>query len=250
VWLTQYFGREVYRFDPVSAEVCTYSVGAPSHYVVAGSAPSGMVWLGNWSNDRIYRLDPARGRATWWQITGANATPVGLALDDGGNLWWADSSQGILASLEPDSGRMTTYDLPLGSTPQMIVLYGKRVWYTDEDGGSLGALDPARAPGSTATLVSETLSLTPACRSLGPGTTAPVATQTGTLAWTSGTLEPALDEGGFTVYELPEGSSPYDLAPTNGFMWVTDRGRQKLLRLEVPDAHTCYLPMVFKPVSP
>ena len=243
VWLTQYFGRAVYRFDPASTEVCTYTVGAPSHYVLARD---GWVWLGNWSYDRIYHLDPDEGQATWWQIPGANATPVGLALDDGGNLWWADSSQGILARLEPDLGRMTSYTLPLGTKPVMIALRGGRVWYTEYGEGTVGVLDPAKASGATATLASGTASLAPSCRTLGQGTTAPVQSESGTLTWTAGDLEPSLDAGGFTIYALPPGSSPWDIAASGEFVWATDPGRAKLIRLEVPEVETVYifLPLV------
>jgi streptogramin lyase len=132
----------------------------------------------------------------------------------------------------------------------MIVVRDESVWYTEEDQGTLGVLDPAQASGTTATLVSGALDVTPACSNLGAGTTATLPTQTGTLAWTSGTLEPRIDTGGFAVYELPAGSSPYGLAAGEDFLWVADRGRQKLLRIALPDTHTLYLPMVLQPVTP
>jgi streptogramin lyase len=243
VWLTQYFGREVYRFDPATTELCAYGLGAPSYYVLAGDGP---VWLGQWSNDRIYRLDPAGGQATWWQIPGDNAWPVGLAPDSAGALWWADKDLGVLARLEPDQNRLTTYSPPLGGEPQMVALRQGRLWYTESGAGTVGVLDPALASGTTVTVTSGSTPLEPECASLGAGTTLPVETVTGNLDWGTQSLEPSVDAGGWTVYELPAGGSPFGIAGSGGYVWVADQGRQKLMRFEAPETTFVFLPFVAK----
>jgi streptogramin lyase len=149
----------------------------------------------------------------------------------------------MLARLDPALGTMITYALPLGTAPQMITLHHGRVWYSEKDQGTLGVLNPALAAGTTTSLASISHPLESTCRSLGAGTTATVERETGALAWVEGALEPILDAGGFAVYELPAGSSPYGLAGSAGVLWAADPGRMKLLRLQLPQIKTVFLPL-------
>jgi len=94
------------------------------------------VWVGNWSNHRIYRLDASADPAPlrWWQLPEA-ARPQGLALDGDGCLWWADPGLHALARLSPASNQVVTCTLPAGAAPQMLALSGDSLWYTENISG-------------------------------------------------------------------------------------------------------------------
>jgi streptogramin lyase len=232
VWMTEFFGAasKLYRFDPGVTELCTYTLpgSSYSYYVLHDE---GQLWLGNWSLDRIYRIDIVSNQATWWQIGDSSARPTGLGLDQDDNLWWADPGLGALIRLEPGLDRMTSYGLPLGTTPRVLETSPEGVWYTEDSAGTVGLLDPAVAAGTTTTLTTGSGSVVSECSIWGPGTTSLASISTDSLIWASGTVTTVVDGGGWTVYELATGASPYGIADAGAYLWASDQGRQKLLRL-------------------
>lgn len=229
VWLTEWFGygSNLYRFDPGTTELCTYtmSLGSYSYYTLYDG---GYLWLGHWGQGRIYRVNPAGGGATYWPVAGAE--PVGLALDGEGNLWWADGGLAALGRLNPTTNEVTIFALPVGSAPQMIALHGNEVWYTESGAGTVGVLDPANAAGTTTTVAPISTPVSEACVAAGAGTASAVSTRGGNLDWTSGSATPATAPAGWQIYELSAGAEPYGIASTSGHLWIGDRGNQKLLR--------------------
>jgi streptogramin lyase len=239
LWMTEWVGAgsNLYRFDPVATELCTYTLpsNSRSYYLLHDQ---GQLWLRNWDQYRIYRLDIASGQADWWQwdLGQSNAEPTGLALDDDGNLWWADAELGALARLEPDLDRMTVYTLPVGTRPHMLETGPGGVWYTEGVSGTVGLLAPASAASATTTLSTGSGSVTAECSSWDPSTTSPAFISAGTLSWTPGSVTTLVDAAGWTVYQLATGASPYGIAGSGGYVWAADQGRQKLLRLSAPIA--------------
>jgi streptogramin lyase len=209
--------------------------------------------LRNWDRYRIYRIDIASNQASWWEwaLGPSNAEPAGLALDGAGNLWWADPGLGALARLESDTGQMTSYTLPVGTTPRMLEVGSGGVWYTEGTSGTVGFLDPTSAANATSTLSTGSGSVTAECATWGAGTTSSAFISTGTLSWTPGSLTTLVDGGGWTVYELAAGARPYGIADSGGCVWATDQGRQKLVRLDAvgPRFHV-FLPLVLRNVTP
>jgi streptogramin lyase len=244
VWSTDFAEGKLYRFTPSTTEVCTYPVpdAGVSDYIVADG---GDLWLADWSNDRILRLQPAAGVFTRWQLMG-DAYPQGLALQANGNLWWADEDLQMLARLEPGSDRLTAYTLPAGTTPEMIALSGGKVWYTESMSGTVGVLDPTSASGATSALVRTTTPVTPVCTNLGAGTSANVTISTRTIEWTPAVYTRTVNSGGWTVYELPTGALPWGIAAGNGDVWVVDQGRRKLAHLLTSVTRYFYLPLIIR----
>jgi streptogramin lyase len=228
VWLTEWFGygSNLYRFDPATTELCTYtiSLGSYSYYTLYDN---GTLWLGHWGLGRIYRVNPA-GSATYWQITGAE--PVGLALDGEGNLWWADEGLAALGRLNPTTNEVTLFALPVGTAPQMVAVNGNEVWYTESGAGTVGELDPASAAGTTTTVAPKSTPVTHVCAGAAAGATSSVSTRGGSLDWAPGTATPATAPAGWQIYELSASADPYGIATTGGYLWVSDKGNRKLLR--------------------
>jgi streptogramin lyase len=247
VWVTDSFEPQVHRFDPAAKQLCTYAVpdAGISDYIVADG---GYIWLGDWWLSRLLRLNPATNEFTIWALPDG-AFPEGVAVDESEHVWAADSGLRRLVELQPETNQLTTYMLPAGAWPEMLVPHKGLVWYTEDDSGTVGVLDPATAHGTTTTVTSTTQSATPACDNLGPGTSAPLVTSTGSVSWTSTVVTTVVDSDGWTIYELEPGSSPWGIAVVQDDVFVVDEGRQKLLRLSVKgteEKHRVYLPLVLK----
>ena len=254
VWFSQWFGTQVYRFDPVSTQVCTYTLplGAYSEYIIYDG---GYLWLANWFQDLIYRLDAANDLVVYWEIEGTSVWPLGLGIDAEGNLWWADSGLDRLARLDPGTNNMTTYDPPEGTEPQMLTIRPEGVWYTEYTGGvggTFGLLRPDEAAGTSLGLSkSQTLNIPPVCgnEGLGSGDESAAVTRTGGMSWATTDYVPAVDENGWTIYQVPAGltsEGPYGIADSGSFLWVGDRGREKLIRFATSVEYRIFLPIVLK----
>jgi hypothetical protein len=116
-------------------------------------------------------------------------------------------------------------------------------------------LDPSRTEGSPAEVVSGTLTAEVQCEVLGPGDTGEVTVRSGVLDWTGSAASAVADENGWLIYGMPLGSSPYGVAESQGYLWASDPGRQKLVRFPLSSAEeawTVYLPLVVRggPPSP
>jgi streptogramin lyase len=247
IWVTDSFEPLVHRFEPDTRQLCTYLVpdAGISDYIVAHG---GYIWLGDWWLSRLLRLDPTTDEFTIWELP-EGAFPEGVAVDESGHVWAADSELSVLVELQPEINRLTTHMLPAGIWPEMLVPHKGLVWYTEDYSGTVGVLDPATANGTTTTVTSTTESVTPACNNLGPGTSAPLVTSTGSASWASTALTTVLDSDGWTIYALEQGSSPWGIAVVQDDLFVVDEGRQKLLRLSVKgteEKHRLYLPLVLK----
>jgi streptogramin lyase len=240
VWLSEWFGTgsKLYRFTPPSlgsTELCTYTLpgGAWSYYAIV---EAGDVWLMNWWKNQLVRFTPASGAVKRWDIGEVSAERQGMAVGADGHLWWADRPAARLSRLDPETNEVTSYALPVGTTPQMVELRGGQIWYSEGDAGTVGILDPASAESSTTTVaVQAATAAAPVCSALGPGSSTSVSIDTGTLEWTTAAVSPVLDAGGWAVYELPAGAEPFGLAASGLHEWTTDRGRQKLARLATVD---------------
>jgi len=249
VWMTESFGSDsmIYRFNPSTKELCGYELpgGSASYYILYDD---GYLWLANSSNDSIIRYQISAKQATRWLI-GESAAPKGIALDDGGDFWWADSELGALARLEVDINRMLLYTPPIGTRPWSVISRGSFTWYTENLADTVGYLDPAAASASGKTLTSSNIDATESCTNLGSGTTSSITSSSGTLSWSQQDATLAVDQDGWKIYQLPNENPdplPYDLSASGGAVYVTDQGRQKLLRFPEQYELRLYLPFLNK----
>lgn len=225
------FPQVLYRIDLPIREVCTYTFSSRSEYVFHDA---GDIWMGDWANDRIGKLDPVSDQYTYWQLpVSYNSWPGGMVMDASGQLWWADHDSGTdaLASLDPATDLFTAYDLPVGADPQMVAVNGGSVWYTEQISGTVGRLDPAVATGITVTLTTVTSTVTPICDTLGNGVTSQSSRSTASSSWSGFELTVLMEADGWEVFDLPPGGSPWGIAHKFGATWVVDQGRQQLLAI-------------------
>jgi len=267
LWLTEWFGGAsfIYRFDPVANTYCAYQLykndveigGAQSYYILYDQ---GKVWVANWGLRRIIRMDPVAEENTWWQIPEAGSIPRGIALDGDGHLWWADEGLGALVKLDPGaaSNQALRYDLPAGEHPKSIMIDQGAIRYTEFDetaqtAGTFGILDPPRASPTTMNMVTGTSPVDVYCNQLaGPGTVSSLTISTPALTWGSLALDPVVENEAWTIFQLPTTGTPgrpYGIALGGTNIWMSDQGRQKLLRYDAASTlpnQNIYLPVIFK----
>ena len=236
-WFSEWFGSrsKLYRFDPTTTELCAYGFETQalsySYYVVYGDD---YFWMLDWSGDYVVRFDPATLAVKRWDVGSISALEQAMALDGLGRLWWADRAAGLLSRLDPATDERTDFALPVGTDPVWVGIWGDTVWYTESADGTVGALNPQLASSSVTSLDTTALTATESCSTLGDGTEQEVTSSSGTITWASDSLVPLVDADGWLVYGLAEGAQPFGLASGSGYQWVTDPGRQKLVRIPAP----------------
>jgi streptogramin lyase len=245
VWVTEYFEPDLYRFDPASSQLCIYNYGDPdgaSDYVLA---QGDYIWLGDWINDAIHRLQISSGVLTTWELTYFNPRPVGLAIDDRGNLWWADSSRGVLGRLEPALDRISIYEPPAGAggTPEMVTSSGKRIWYSDDYSGQVGRLDPSLAtPKSSYTTSPNQTPLISSCSTISPADSGTATSTSNNTTWSMVIYTTTIDSGGWLIVKLPPDAYPWGITALKEQAWFLDYNRQVLSRiLGDPSVTACKL---------
>ncbi|RLC75140.1 MAG: hypothetical protein DRJ03_30730 [Chloroflexi bacterium] len=237
VWIADDDLPNVYSFNPTSTQVCTYTYdGSYSSYVLFHK---GYLWLGDYGDAQVVRLDPVTNQFARWSLT-SGASPYGLAMSSNDHLWWADKS-GFLGCLEPTNNKVTTYTLPGGGEPAMVVPSGESVWYT-EITGTFGVLNPSVVNEISVTVVPSTKTVTPSCSVLGAGISSSVSISTGMAVWSPAVITATVNSGGWQVYQLPSGANPWGIAAVGGSVWVADAGRDKLVWF----SHRVYLPIVLR----
>lgn len=253
IWLAPFSGTYygLLSFDPTpgSSELCLYKYGVNISDMIVYD---GLLWMIDWYNDSLMRMDPETGRLVRY-ATGRDIHTYDANLQaDGDRLLWAeDALNGAIVSFDPLTHTMTTYNLPAGVQPRNIFPRAGKVWYTDKN-GSFGRLDPAIATGTSSVLDEEVLksSITPSCISLGDPTPGEASCEPdGIFSWTDGDSIQTDPLTGVQSYSLPEDAEPFGIYGTMEYIWLTDPGRQMLIRMPLesePGDYSIYLPLILK----
>ncbi|MBT9556655.1 MAG: hypothetical protein IV100_11535 [Myxococcales bacterium] len=102
-----------------------------------GVDSEGYGWVGQWTAQRLLRLDPATGaEVSSWTLAG---NPYGLAIADDGRIWTANRPQGQIEGYLPGTGTSDVRACPAaGCEPYGIALdeFG-RVWVANLGGGPM-----------------------------------------------------------------------------------------------------------------
>lgn len=240
VWITDFFHGRVYRFLPAASQLCTYTyatIGANDYILADGLT----IWLADWVNDSLLRLDEPTGLLNSWKLP-YNARPEGLALDAHGNLWWADVDRGEISRLEPGLDRVTVFDPPAGGTPFMLTASLDFIWYSDYTASQLGRLDPRQAAYTNPALETAQQTLTPACKIIQPESSGTITSLNDAILWTATSYTTTLDSGGWLVHQLPSDSYPWGISSLPGQIWFVANGRQVLGQVvEKPRLSACKL---------
>ena len=261
IWFTDWINSDSHIFSFDTTELCTYTLplnatdpaGSQSWYILYGQ---NKLWIANRILGRIYSIDPdpAPGEATYWQIDPTlSSSPYGIAMDDQGKLWWADEALNALVSLNPNTNpdEMLRYNLPNGATPYMLTSTDNVLWFSAVGAthGYLGALVPSKATGTPITIEETgTYSMTRECNPDIAGTEIYVNRTDENPDWINSSAAQTVDTSEWQIYELPTDALPFAVNVHENYLWATDQGRQKLMRVELPTLamSNIYLPLVVR----
>lgn len=115
-------------------------------------AADGHIWFTASVASEIVRLDPHElNPALRWKQFAIDAPdapkgvyPHGIAINDEGHIFWAESQGGKVGELDPTTGKTIRYTLPSeGSLLQVTRDHQNNIWYGQIQGSSIGRLDAA-----------------------------------------------------------------------------------------------------------
>ena len=241
VWVSDTNSPDLYSLNPANNELCTYTLpnslpdSGVSGYLLADQ---GRIWIGDPENRRIGLLDGTT--FTWWNLP-AGSQPRDLALDVSGRVWWTDAA--YVGRLDPTASNIITYTSPVGGLPQMLTLVNGKVWYSQQSPGRVVELDPAAASGITGSVTAGSMTAGRSCSTLAPQAPVAITHVSGQTTWNVTTYPTVIDQGGWTVYKMPDGAAPYGIAVTKQ-IWLVDNGRQVLAK--VSPSFSIYLPVIIK----
>ncbi len=251
VWLPAMYGESngLLNFDPSTNEICSYGLSIHAADVLIHE---GKLYILDWFLDSLLRFDPVSGQLVKYDPDRSVGMDAHLK-SDGSLLWWTEASdEGDILSFDPDTHSVSVYALPAGQMPRNLTLHSGKIWYTNAN-GSFGRLNPSIVTGVSSVLIGSEISigLDPECVNLGEPTIETASREPdGTFDWgeiTSSITEPF---AGLESYSLPTDSEPFGIADTPGFIWLTDPGRQKLIRMAITEEPTedyrVYLPLIIK----
>ena len=245
IWTVDFGEPNLYRLDPSTNQVCVYTLpdGGATSYL---TGHTGEVWVGDWDNNRVYRLDVVPAMATYWQAP-YDILPEKVVRDGQGRLWWADDTLDALALLDPAASTLTRYDPPVSSSPAYAAVSEVGIWYTDW-ADRVGLMQPRDAAGVVADVLSDTVPITPTCEIHSPSASAIVTHTVGAASWSTVSYGAATETGGWWAYDLPEGGIPWGIDVGQGYAWFVDTNRYVVGRISLDpwSAHRIYLPLVLR----
>jgi streptogramin lyase len=243
IWLADSGIANIYSFDPLTRETCTYPLpqSAEVYYpLVIGS----QLWLADYSNGQLLRLNFS-GTPEWtsWQLP-VHSAPFALTQDASGDIWFTDDGLAQLGKLSPTSDELTLYPLPVGTSPFMLAASGGKIWYTEQILGSIGSLDPSQNPATPDVVTSSNPSTHFSCDTLDLPTPGSATVSNGVPSWANASYTTVAEENGWVVYKLPPISQPNGIVMPNGHGFVPDSLRHVLIRFT--PQQNIYLPLILR----
>ncbi|HSM59889.1 MAG TPA: hypothetical protein VK849_03785 [Longimicrobiales bacterium] len=154
VWYTGNRQRHIGRLDPATGEIERFEVpheaGRDPHTLVFDSG--GDLWFTVQGGNLVGKLRTETGEMRLVEAPQApgrggqmtSSRPYGIVVDSQDRPWIALFNTNLIATVDPQSFEMKTFELPEGARPRRLVLTSDdTVWYVDYARGYLGRLEPA-----------------------------------------------------------------------------------------------------------
>lgn len=214
LWVAVYASGKILQLDRGGRIVSKIDVGRSACRLAVGSSA---VWVTRDQSAEIVRI--ARGSMRRQRVRVGSAFDVVLAAR---SLWVSSYDAGAVARLDPRTGKRLA-SLRVGANPAHMTWCGGRLWVGHgREATWLTAVDPATTSARRVDVGSPTPS-SPAC----VASTVWVATADSVLR-----VDPV---SGAVLSRLHVGGTPADVvAAPDGLVWVTDKERSLVLRLD-PD---------------
>lgn len=136
VWVGRGYGA-LARVDPRTVEVVDdVPVGNDP---VAAATGAGAVWVVDYDDGTLARVDPQSANAVAW-TTQVGQAPVALALGEE-SVWVASSQSDSVSRVDPENGAVTAA-IPVGRHPTGIATGAGAVWVANNLDGTVSRIDP------------------------------------------------------------------------------------------------------------
>jgi len=150
VWYAGNAAQHIGRLDPSTGEIERIPMPDPRardpHTLLWNH--DGDIWFSVQQGNFIGFLDVDTREVTLVEAPvresdGGSSRPYGIKIDSQNRPWIALFNTNKLATVEPGSFELTSYDLPEGARPRRLEVDSRdQVWYVDYARGKLGRLDP------------------------------------------------------------------------------------------------------------
>ncbi len=244
IWLASWAVTNYGLFRVEGTNICLFKFpGGLYASDIIGS--EGLIWGIDWYHDRLFKFNPGSNSLIFFETNRYFGQLSNLQVE-GDLIWWEeDIVNGRVVSFDTSTETMISYSLPSGSHPRNLIIDDGIIWFSDVVGG-FGKLDPGIAVGEIESISKINAGvITPTCSTLSFSSysSPPV---TGAFDW--GKQESALTspQVGLDFYSLPTGSESYGVGVANNSVWVSDRGRQKLIRMQLDVDYKIFLPLLTK----
>ena len=129
------------ELDPASGTVHEYATTAQiSHpYTIILDPNGSSVWFTERTTGNVVKLDRPSGKLKSYKV---GKDVYGLAIDARGDVWVSRLKDDKLTKLDPNTGRHTDIELPLGSIPRRLAISADgMLWVTYYGAGKLAKVD-------------------------------------------------------------------------------------------------------------
>jgi virginiamycin B lyase len=137
VWITDFNGDNLWRYDTVSGQFTRFPVPEPADAVVDAA---GIVWFTAPNEPGIGRLDPATGAVT---VTPTAGFPREIAIATDGRIWFTERfTPQAVGRLDPATGAVTEF--PVSGGPEGIAASPDgSIWFAQSTGGNVARITNA-----------------------------------------------------------------------------------------------------------
>jgi YVTN family beta-propeller protein len=122
-WLVEADSNAVVRVEAIGTQTAI-PVGRGPNAIAIGAS---RVWVANRLDDTVKSIDPATNSID--KVVSVAGAPSGIALS-GTILWVASSETGTLTRIDTTTGRVIGQAVPIGGSPQSLVVADGKVWVT------------------------------------------------------------------------------------------------------------------------
>jgi copper transport protein len=152
VWFTESIGK-IGRLDPAKGAITEYQPSGDVLEEPTSILPdprSSQVFVSEHEGQQISVLDLILDTFSEYSIISEEGLPFGMALDDYGNLWFAQHVIDRIGLIDPENNQITEVQVPTnGSFVQCLVPDDQgRIWFAEQRGSSLGAIRISLKPNS------------------------------------------------------------------------------------------------------
>jgi virginiamycin B lyase len=150
VWYTGNRAQHIGRLDPVTGEIHKYMLpdGVRDPHTMVFDDKGGM-WFTVQSGNYIGYIDKATGETEIIaapEVEGGRSSssrPYGIKMDSQGRPWIALFNTNMIATVDPETMELRTFELPENALPRRLVITSDdMIWYGDYRRGYTGRLNP------------------------------------------------------------------------------------------------------------